>query len=248
MRKNVIQMLRIYITQIRRKMKRIFSVYFLTIMLSQNISGAQQLNDTPEEHQKLRNQIAFASICTEGINSKNEKLIADGSIDFNFPYGEFGRTQLSIAARSGSWPTTNGPTYNTDTIKWLLDHGANPNILDETGRSAALWCTGLYQGENEHPVALFFQQKNTININQIFTIKNIGDFYQSYQPKVTLLTAAVLSTFREENVCDNPAAWYNLVRTLLKFNPDRSLAPNGRTALQIAEDIGDEEMIKILKE
>lgn len=227
-------------------MKHHFLAHFFAIIFFQNISGAQEITETPQERQKLRNQIAFACICTHGINSKNEKLINDGSIDFNYPYGDFRRTQLSIAARSGEFATIDGPTYNTNTIKWLLDHGANPNILDETGRSAALWSIGSFQGENEHPIKLFFKN-NPVNINQVFDITNIGDEFQSYQPKVTLLTAAVLTTWQLYGD-DYAQAWYNLVRTLLKFNPNRNLAPNGKTALQIAEEIGDQEMIKILKE
>ena len=250
-------------------MKHNFLAYFFIIMFFQNTTGAQrlietpegrqklcnkiaikqhtQLTDTPEERQKLRNQIAFEYICANGINPINEKLIDDGSIDFNFPYGDFKRTQLSIAARSSQFLTIDGgPIYNPHIIEWLIDHRANPHILDDTGRSAALWSIGSFQGENEHPIKLFFK-KNPVNINQVFDITNIGDALQSYQPKVTLLTAAVLTTWQMYGD-DYSQAWYNLVRTLLKFNPDRNIAPNGKTALQIAEAIGDEEMIKILKE
>jgi hypothetical protein len=225
-------------------MKHHFLAYFFAIILFQNVNSAQQLTDTPQERQKLRNQIAFATICTNGINKNNKNLIDDGSIDFNFPYGPFRRTQLSIAARSGQILLVDGPTYNSNSIKWLIEHNANPHILDDTGRSAALWSIGSFQGENEHPITLFFK-KNPININQIFTITNIGDELQQYQPKVTLLTAAVLNSWQ---MYDFPQARYNLVRTLLKFNPDRNVAPNGKTALQIAEELEDEEMIKILKE
>ena len=227
-------------------MKRISLVYFFTIIFFQNINSMEQLVDTPEERQKLRNQIAFKYICTDGINSFNKQLIGDGSIDFNFLYDDFQRTQLSIAARSGNILTLAGPTYNPKTIKWLIDHRADPHILDNTGRSAALWSIGSFQGENEHPIKLFFK-KNPVDINQVFNITNIGDELQSYQPKVTLLTAAVLTTWQMYGD-DYSKAWYNLVRTLLEFNPDRNIAPNGKTALQIAEELDDQEMIKILKE
>ncbi len=225
-------------------MKRIPLVCFFTIIFFQNINSAQQLCNTPEERQRLRNQIAFEYICTNGIDCNNEKLINDGSIDFNFPYGDFGRTQLSIAARSGRILTLVGPTYNPDTIKWLIDHDANPHLLDKTGRSAALWSIGSFQGKDEHPIRLFFK-KDPVNIDQIFNITDIGDEFQQYQPKVTLLTAAVLT---EWQVYGNSQARYNLARTLLKFNPNRNIAPSGKTALQIAEELNDEEMIKILKE
>jgi ankyrin repeat protein len=224
-------------------MKQIFLGYFL-IVTFHNANSMEKLVDTPEKRQKLRNQIAFEYICTNGINRFNEQLIDDGSIDFNFPYGDFQRTQLSIAARSGNILTLVGPTYNPKTIEWLIDHRADPHILDNTGRSAALWSIGSFQGKQEHPIVLFFK-KNPVDINQVFNITNIGDQFQIYKPKVTLLTAAVLTTWQ---VYGNPQARYNLVRTLLEFKPNRNIAPNGKTALQIAEELDDQEMIKILEE
>lgn len=205
--------------------------------------------DTPESRQSKRNQLAFEYICSKQdqssiINEYDEKLITDGSVSIDYPYGKLWRSQLSIAARSEQFLSISGPTYKSGLIKSLMKYGAKPDWLDTSGRDAILWSIGSFQGQNPHPIGLFFGHAS-FDINQIYEIEDIGDELQKYEPKVTLLIAAVLNTWQ---IYDYPQARYDLVKLLLQHNANRKLAPNGKTALQIAIDLDDQEMIRILKE
>jgi hypothetical protein len=235
-------------------MKRISLGYFLITMFSHAINGMnnipntvrKELMSTKKGQKKILIQIAFASICEKTkINPNEKKLIESGLIDLDFPYGSFGRTQLSMAACCKE--TLSGPIYNDEMIELLLKNKANPNSIDSTGRDAALWSTISFQGANEHPITHFIKHPG-FKIDRVYEITDIGSDLQQYEPKVTLLTAAVLNTWFGQGGYDYRPAWYNLVKILLKAGADRNLTPNGRTALQIAEELKDEEMIKMLKD
>lgn len=221
-------------------MKKISLQYFLIITIFNNVKGL----DASQSNQQLRNQLAFAYVCQENMLDTQGHLFTDGSTNLNYLYGKLKRTQLSLAARDYTYPVDTDIYYNLQVIEWLLTRKADPHILDNTGRSAALWSICPFQGKNEHPIKLFLKNDSK-NIDQVYEITNLNDLFVAYQPKVTLLTTAVLSNGK---ILDDPQARYNLVRTLLEFGPNRNLAPNGETALQIAIRLEDAEMVKILQE
>ena len=188
--------------------------------------------------------------------SIDKNLFTDGSTDLNFPYGDFNRTQLSIAARKSPFPSINSIDYNDSLIEWLIDKGADWQPLDKLGRDAAFWAIGSFPGQNPHPI-LHFLKIPSFNINKEYTVTNMNNedyfqqdveyFFPNYgEQKITLLIAAILVTWK--STFQYPQAQYNLIKLLLDHNANRNLAPNGITPLQIAQKVGDPEIVKILKE
>lgn len=199
------------------------------------------LIETDKSNQIMRNQLFLACVfrdaaknsLSDHLNPKNEKLISDGSMDFNFTYGNDARTQYMIAARSSAILSANGPIYSMVVMKWLKEHGAQTNILDNTGRDAALWSIGSFPGENPHPINLFFDQKE-FDINKVYNVQDIGDeLIQVYLPTTTLLMEAICVAWKE--IYQNETAQLVLVKLLLEHGADADKEVAGVTPLQLAK-------------
>lgn len=136
-------------------------------------------------------------------------LLAKGSDINAHPWGF---TPLMYAARSGNWPG----------IFWLLNHGADPNIMDETGTTILLWAA-----EQNNLAAVKALVKKTSDINTI--------------DKIAGMTPLMWAAYNEH---DNPQIIQILLDNGAKINIK---AKNGSTALSWALKKGNTATVALLR-
>jgi hypothetical protein len=160
-------------------------------------------------------------------------FILDLGVDVNFQCGETGWTALMVASQHGSLPV----------IKCLLDHGADPSIVDKDGRSVLMYAclcnhvkvarfwikrgipidTQDCEGHSALLAVVVFRPSESLELVQLLLEKSANADIQNYKGWTALLCASYKN-------------YQSTVQLLLNHGADKDLKDdNGKTALDLAK-------------